>query len=135
VVSPGNVEIVRRIYEARLRSEDIEQVLEFLDPEVELVTGLAGSFTGASYRGHSGVRQWLDDAIDAWEDFWPELIEFTDAGDCVVVDVRWHGRGRASSIEVDRRTTQIWTFRAGRVVRMETFMDRALALQAAGLQQ
>jgi ketosteroid isomerase-like protein len=38
-----------------------------------------------------------------------------------------------SSIEVDRRTTQVWTFRDGRVVRMETFMDRALALEAAGL--
>ena len=68
-----------------------------------------------------------------WEEFWPEPIESTEAGDYVVVDVRWHGRGRASSIEVDRRTIQVWTFRNGRVVRSETFMDRARALEAAGL--
>ena len=112
---------MRRIYEARPRSESIEQVLKFLDPEIELVTGLAGSFTAASYRGHSGVRQWLEDVIDVWEEFWPELIEFTDAGDNVPVDVRWHGQGRGELYPGRSEVHPGLTFRAGRVVRTETF--------------
>jgi ketosteroid isomerase-like protein len=73
--------------------------------------------------------------LEVWEDFTPEPIDFTDAGDHVVVDARWHGRGRASGVEVGELATQVFTFRDGKAVRLESFTDRARALEAAGVPQ
>ena len=72
---------------------------------------------------------------DAWEDFRLEPVEFIDAGDRVVVDVLSRARGRTSGVEVERKTTQVWTFRQDKVVRFETFTERARALEAAGLRE
>ena len=108
------------------------KILEFLDPEIEWAPAIARRMTGASYRGHAGVRQWVEDTLEVWEEFRPEPVEFIDAGDHVVVDVRWRGRGRASAVEVDEKVTQVFTFRGGKIVRAETFTDRGQALQAAG---
>jgi ketosteroid isomerase-like protein len=83
-------------------------------------------------RGRPAVAE---DMQEAWEYFHPEPIDFLDAGEHVVVDSRWKGRGRASGVEVERKTTQVWTLRQGKVVRFETFTERALALEAVGLRE
>jgi ketosteroid isomerase-like protein len=71
--------------------------------------------------------------LEAWEYFRPEPIEFIDAGERVVVEVRSPGPGRVSGIEIERVTTQVITLREGKVVRFETFAERQPALEAAGL--
>jgi ketosteroid isomerase-like protein len=43
-------------------------------------------------------------------------------------------RGKGSGIEVaSRRVTAVYELRAGRIVRFKAYLDRAEALQAAGL--
>jgi ketosteroid isomerase-like protein len=132
-VSRQNVEVVRRIYEGPTSLDAMAKILEFLDPDIEWAPAIARRMTGASYRGHAGVRQWVEDTLEVWEEFWPEPAEFIDAGDHVIVDVRWRGRGRASAIEVDEKVTQVFTFRAGKITRAETFTDKRRALEAAGM--
>jgi ketosteroid isomerase-like protein len=136
-MSRENVAIVRRVYAtAGIRPLDraaVAAFLDVLDPNVELLPGIARSTTGASYRGHGGFEQWIEDMREAWEDFRLEPVEFIDGGDRVVVDVLSRARGRTSGVEVERKTTQVWTFRQDRVVRFETFTERARALEAAGL--
>jgi ketosteroid isomerase-like protein len=132
-MSQRNVEVVARMYQHQTTLETMEEILEFIDPDVEWLPRLAPSVSGASYRGHAGVRQWVEDTLEVWEQFGPESIEIIDAGDHVVVHARWRGRGRASNIEIDDYVTQVFTFRGGKVVRAESFTDRARALEAAGL--
>ena len=135
-MSQENVEIVRGLYRvSALNPAAWTRDLERFDPEVEWYPAVTRSATGASYRGHAGIRQWAEDMLEAWEDFRPEPIEFLDAGDHVIVDVRSRARGRASGVEVERMTTQVWTLRQGKVVRFETFTERPLALEAAGLSE
>jgi ketosteroid isomerase-like protein len=138
-MSRENVAIVRRVYAtAGIRPLDraaVAAFLDVLDPNVELLPGIARSTTGASYRGHAGFEQWIEDMREAWEDFRLEPVELIDAGDRVVVDVLSRARGRTSGVEVERKTTQVWTFRQDRVVRFETFTERAQALEAAGLSE
>jgi ketosteroid isomerase-like protein len=137
-MSRENVEIVRGLYRDFTRWPDpaaVAAVLERLRPDVEWRPAVTRSATGTSYRGHAGVRHWAEDMMEAWEDFRPEPIQFLDAGDRVVVDVCSRGRGRTSGIEVERMTTQVWTLGDGMVLRFETFTERPLALEAAGLSE
>jgi len=82
------------------------------------------------YHGHSGYlafwRRWLDVFPDIrWD---PE--EILDFGNRAFVTTRQSGHGSTSDIAVDERVFQLFTFRAGLVIRQEDFLDRAKALQA-----
>lgn len=59
--------------------------------------------------------------------------EFLDAGDTVVVGVTQRATGPKSGAPVHMRYYQLWTFRGGSVIRIESIMERPAALQAAGL--
>jgi ketosteroid isomerase-like protein len=72
---------------------------------------------------------------EAFEDFRLEPQEFVDAGDHVVVRVRFHGSGRESGVETEGRMHPVHTLRDGRVVRIEFFNDWADALEAAGVRE
>jgi ketosteroid isomerase-like protein len=57
------------------------------------------------------------------------------AGDIVVADAVQHGEGKASRIEMEQRFFMLFTFRAGKIVRIESILDRDQALEAAGLSE
>jgi ketosteroid isomerase-like protein len=61
--------------------------------------------------------------------------EFIDAGDSVVVRVDQRATGPRSGAPVRMRYFQVWTFRGGAVIRIESIMERADALAAAGLSE
>jgi len=69
----------------------------------------------------------------AWEDMETVPEEFVDAGEHVVVTVRYSARGRGSGIEYGERLHDVYTVRDGRCVRKLEFKQRSEALQAAGL--
>lgn len=61
-----------------------------------------------------------------------EILEGRD--DTVLVSALESGRGEGSGIEIrSRRITGIYELREGRIVRFRAYLDRAQALQAAGL--
>ena len=70
----------------------------------------------------------------AWEDMETVPEEFLDAGEHVVVTVRYSARGRGSGIEYDERLYDVYTVRDGRCDRKLEFKQRSEALEAAGLE-
>ena len=58
-----------------------------------------------------------------------------DAGDLVFAGIIQRGRPRGSEAVVEERSWQVTTFRDGVVTRVEAFLDRAQALEAAGLSE
>jgi ketosteroid isomerase-like protein len=63
-----------------------------------------------------------------------EPQDFRDLGGGVIlVPVRLSGRGRASGVETETELAQLWTFRQGRVVRIDQYADVTEALEATGL--
>ena len=60
---------------------------------------------------------------------------FKDVGDTVLVEVKQTGIGQDSQVPVDHNYFQLWTFRGGKVIRLETIMREAEALEAAGLRE
>jgi uncharacterized protein len=125
-----NVALVQAIYE-RFRAGDLEGALALQDPEVE-VRDRPEAPDPQVYRGHEGVLRALGVSQAAFDelDLVPE--EFLEAGDRVVVVLRFQGTGRESGVPVDERLAHLWTVREGRAVRMTVHSGREEALSAAG---
>lgn len=68
-----------------------------------------------------------------WDDYSVEAEEILDADPSVVVILHERGRGKNSGAPCDKRHPQVWTFRAGRIIRWASFPTRVRALEAAGL--
>jgi ketosteroid isomerase-like protein len=93
-----NVEAIRRGYEAWNRN-DIEGVLQDLDPEVEWL-GAAG-VRATLYRGHEGVLAYAREVEDALGVIQVDVLSIEDLGDHVLAHVRASGKGSASGVQVD----------------------------------
>jgi ketosteroid isomerase-like protein len=131
-MSQENVETARGLFDAFNR-RDIAALVEPLDADVEWVPIMA-ALEGRVYRGHDGVKQWIDDLDEHWELFEVEAQEFRDLGDRVLALGCWRARGRVSGIGLDNEPgTWLLHFNSRQVVRLQTYTDRAEALEAAGL--
>jgi ketosteroid isomerase-like protein len=126
-MSRENVEIVRRAMEAYVRG-DIAGALADTDPDI-----VWNPNEEPAGRGYDAVLSSLQGWEDTWDDYAMRAEEYLDAGDNVVVTLHFRGRGKASGIEVDTRSYQVHTIREGKIVEMIEFIDRAEALEAAGL--
>jgi ketosteroid isomerase-like protein len=96
-------------------------------------TGLWGDW-GAP-RGPEGIRAAWRRWYEAFDEVQFEWDEVAEGGDDVVVTYRTKARGRGSGAVVDQAITLLWTLRAGKVVRIRAYTDRAEALTAAGLRE
>jgi ketosteroid isomerase-like protein len=133
-MSQENVEIVKRSYEAFNR-RDVDGAMELLDPEVELHGTIGGLEEDLVVRGPDGIRQRFEiEDNDIWDEHRIEPQEFIDAGDRVVVLQREYQRSKGG-VELVIDTASILDLRGGRIVRMQGYMDRAAALEAAGLSE
>jgi ketosteroid isomerase-like protein len=59
--------------------------------------------------------------------------ELVPWGDSVFAAVLQSGAGNASGAATDFRYCQVWSFRAGKIIRLENFRERREAEEAAGL--
>ena len=134
VMSEENAEVVRRLWDAADR-RDTEEVLSLYDPDVELdVTGFPLVATEqTTYRGHAGLRRLFAEWREVWQQADSELMDVIDAGDRIVTVYSYRGRGRLSGLPVEELLATVWTLRDRKVVRVQWFIGREEALQAAGL--
>jgi ketosteroid isomerase-like protein len=135
-MSQENVETIRRIY-TRWLQEDLS-LFDALDEDIELHPDPAADWVGVDdiYRGHAGVRSYMAQVYEAFEDYRPEVEDLLDAGDKVITLAIEHGRGRGSGAMVEaRRTAHVWTMRANKAVRLDLYLDRGKALEAVALSE
>jgi ketosteroid isomerase-like protein len=131
-MSQENVEILRLFYEAELNSDD---VLQYLDPKVELYPGIRTPDQHTRYVGHEGWSEFIAGATEVWESVViepKERLKTTD--DRILAIDRWLFGGR-DGIELERELPTLFTFRNGLIVRIDGFTDTAEALEAAGLSE
>ena len=70
--------------------------------------------------------------MEAFREMWIEPEEFIDAGDKLVVPVRFGGQARHTGIELEFTFVHVWTMRDGKSIRMDVFETRREALEAVG---
>jgi uncharacterized protein len=110
---------------------DFRSATSFYDPEVEWIEHRpvpgAGDFAGLD-GVRSGFRGWLS----SWDKYRLELLELVDGGDRFLAAVRGSGQGALSGAYAHDLFFQVWTFRRGKVIRIENFAEREEALAAIG---
>ena len=131
-MSEGNVEIVRRMYEAFDR-QDAATALAAFDPDV--VMDASHRVDGRVGRGVKEMTTILAEWLGAWEDFSDDIEEVRDFGDRVLVISTQRGRGKGSSIEWENRFGMVYELRNGRIVRWTVYDDLSKALEAARLSE
>jgi ketosteroid isomerase-like protein len=133
-VPVANVEIVQRALEAYSRGA-LEEMLPYLDPEIEWHSAIVGGAEGNTYYGHEGFRSWFLESFESFDELRTELSEFRDLGDRVLAFGQVHARGRESGVEIDSPTGWVFTVRRGKLAKAEGFLSREQALEAAGLSE
>ena len=132
-MSQENGEVVRETFESFLAA-DWDKTAQLVDPEVVFHGTLGGLEEGRVAHGLPQiVREFEEEDLEAWEERRLEAEEFIDAGDDVVVLLHDYRRGRGSGVELEIDTAVVVAVSGGRVVRIQGYVDRHAALEAAGL--
>jgi ketosteroid isomerase-like protein len=127
-----NAATVRRILEA-FNTEDIERILVFADPEVEVEIPPELSAEPDVYHGHDGMRRYWESFQEVMEDIRFEAGRLWHVDEVVVVVMHLTAKGRHTAIPVEQRVAGVWTMRGGRVTRIRAYASLSEALEAVGL--
>jgi hypothetical protein len=148
-MSSENVELARRIAE---RMAPAEFVAGFQDEETMRATSsaleplvepkLVIEMIGPEYVGQRLTYEGIDGYIEAWRDwltpyesYRAETEEYIDAGDKVVMLVRQLGQTKTGGVPIEAESAVVLSFRAGKLSRLEFYLDRDRAMRAAGLSE
>jgi ketosteroid isomerase-like protein len=130
-MSRENVEIVRAVYE-RWGEGDFRAILDVVDPLVLFVLRPPLPESG-TYLGVERLVEYTRGFLEPWSHITIEAEDITDLDGTVIATVRQRAVGSGSGAETDLCYFQVWSFRGRKVIRLENFMERAEALEAAGL--
>ena len=130
-MSQENVEVLRRAFEAWNRN-DWQSLMDCYDRDVITVPPAEWpeAVTGTN---RETLRHQFEEAKAPWEKERIEVDEIRDLGDRALALYRWIASGSGSHLEVEHFIATLHTFSGGRIVRLEYFLDRTRALEAAGL--
>jgi ketosteroid isomerase-like protein len=134
-MSKENVDVVRGIYEAVDRRDDVAPFEVYAEDIVWDVSNArrAGLMMRPVYRGHEGVRQFWRESLSVFGEVDFEVEELIDAGDKVLAVIREREVGRSSGVPVEATHLAVWTLAGGKVMQLQIFDDRYPAERAAGL--
>jgi ketosteroid isomerase-like protein len=147
-MSQEPLEIVRRMFDQASRVEEPgrrrfnaldlrawEPIFSALAPDVEFNEDPRFPEAGL-HRGIGAVRSYLARFTESFDEFSFEVEGFVDLGkDRVLALLRLTTRGIGSGVKVEVEPGWIVAVRNGVVVRVDAFIDRAEALEAAGLSE
>jgi ketosteroid isomerase-like protein len=133
-MSEEDVKALKSVY-ARWATGDFWTSAIF-DPDVEVLWAQSMPDTKRTVRGLPELTAGMRDFLAAWDDYRWAADEFIAVqGGRVLVLLTARGRGKGSSVDVQARWAQLWTFHKGKATRIEGFVDQAEALKAAGLEE
>jgi ketosteroid isomerase-like protein len=126
---------VRLGYEAFNR-RDFEAVLinfhhdfQFFPPRQTVAAGILES----SYGGHDGFHRAFGEWLTAWGAYWVEPRELIDLGDRLLMLGELRGYGHVSGVPLSQGYASLLILGNESVISQRDYLDRAEALDAAGL--
>jgi ketosteroid isomerase-like protein len=132
-VPSENVELVRSIRAAWERGDYSSS--EWAHPDLQYV--FADGPSPGRWKGLAGMAQGWRDFLSAWEEFRSDAEEYLELdNERVLVLTRHSGRGKASGLELRQmkaKGANLFQVRAGKVIRLVMYLDRARALADLGL--
>lgn len=104
---------------------NLEETLEFLHPEVEWRTSASFPGTRPLYEGHDGFREFWEHLHEPWDDVHVEIESYQRDEDMATLRISFHGKSKASGVEVDLPWFQAIVIEDDRVRR--SALDRSIA--------
>ncbi len=109
--------------------------MSFFDPDVIYEDTTLPDHAGEAYRGHEGVLRAAQRWVEPNEWLLVELKQVVEAGDRLVSIHRLRSKARYTGIEFDTPLAYLWTFRDGKVIHVQSYLDPEQALEAVGLSE
>jgi uncharacterized protein len=133
-MSDRNVAILRRLYE-QWATGDLSA--HSYDPEIEYSRiGAETPDMEGRWRGLDEVWAAIVEYLRAFADLRIEAERLIDlGGDQVLVLSRHTARGKQSGVPIEHEVGDLFTLRGGKIVRYDSYWNRADALEAAGLSE
>jgi ketosteroid isomerase-like protein len=130
-MSDDNAGRIQRMMDDFVRG-DYEAAIGVFAEDVE------GDFThmpeGRMTHGHEQLRSEIARWAGTWKQLTTEVERIQAQGDKVLLLVRQSGIGKGSGAPMEMRYGQVFTLRDGEIVAMKTYLDRARAAEAAGIE-
>jgi ketosteroid isomerase-like protein len=134
-LSQANVDVVRRLYDAAARRDDVIPFEVYAEDIIWDISNSRRALLAMKpvYHGHEGVRQYWRETTSAFGEIDFEVEELIDAGDQVLAVIREREVGRASGAPVEATHLALYTLSGGKVTQLQVFDDRQQAIEAARL--
>ena len=131
-MSEENVEVVKELFRA-WEAREPTRATRLIHPEIKVDFNSWSFLSPPSADGREGLDDTIRDWFTAFQGiaFHPE--RFLDAGDHVVVAMRFTAKGRESGVAVETESAGVYTVRDGLVVELRGYETVADALEAVGL--
>jgi ketosteroid isomerase-like protein len=126
-------EVVSRLYNEGWAYGDFDLVFDLLDPKV-VWTAIEGAPDAGTYRGHAGVRRYMEDWLDNFE-FGGSSVSFEESievGDRLVCVQHVTATGKGSGIRSEIRYACVYAFGEDqRIAEVNEYATREEAVAAA----
>lgn len=131
-MSQANVEVVRAMYEHWARGDF---PASFYDPEVEHSRiGAQTPDMEGEFRGLEELSRAMREYLHPFSDLRIEAEEIIDLDDDRVLVLSRHTAvGKLSGAPINHELGDLFTLRAGKIVRYDSYWDRAEAMKTVGL--
>jgi ketosteroid isomerase-like protein len=130
---PDAVDVIRRQF-AATNERDFERAMDYYADDVVLVVE-EGFLNTGTFEGRQAVGEWFGDwfrAFGADYRFTIDEIRELEPG-LVFLIASYGGSGRVSGAEVSDRRSYLYRVEDGKIARVQLFMTREEALEAASL--
>jgi len=132
-MSQENVETMRKAMQAFNRRDGAAFDAVLRDDSV--IVPVRAVLEGTTYRGADAGTRYCAAVDESWEALAWDVEQLRDGGDLVLAVGYIRGRGRDSGAAFDSRAGWVAHFRDGLITRFQTYADRDMALEAAGLSE
>jgi ketosteroid isomerase-like protein len=128
-----NLEIVRRSNRALNRGDLAGALVDYAEDAVFRDLRTAPDVP-AEARGRGGIMAVIDAWAGTFEELEAQIVDVVDAGDFVVAETYWRGRGKGSGVAIDAHQFDLFELRNGEFVATTLgFRSRDEAMSAAGI--
>jgi ketosteroid isomerase-like protein len=129
----STLELVREAYEAYNR-RDVAALQDLSHEQCVICTVLEGQVEPQPFRGHDGIRAWIDNENELWESLRIDELELTHTGgDRVETFAVASVRGKQSGMELRIPVWSIIDLRDGKIFRLRSYATKDEADEAAQL--
>jgi ketosteroid isomerase-like protein len=132
-MSRENVEIIGEAWRATNHG-DVDALLGVLTDDVDLRPP-SHRLDGIAFRGHTGVRAWMERMKETWSKLEGSPHEVASAGEHLVMAVDTRSIGHESGVPINQRAFVVYTMREGKIAAIIAYASEREALEAVGLEE